>query len=635
MIREQFSIQLLEFQVLENESLLICTNKHLGLYNYGNDIPFLIINDYKLSLPILGAYKYKYTYDSNYEYLPIARYRGTSIYTLKNELLISNHLPFPVLGIVVGGFLYAIYANILKVVHLYTLESAQFDINGTLFKTKKGAFIQSNDNCLYKITIKEYFNIQQILCQNDLYPVALDCLNSHQHPLDHEQQSIYIKKRFISYLLTKQQYDKACLLMMDVDYPLNEFIQHFPEIVPHGLNTSSLQLNTSHHNNAVASINNNSIFPFLTYLSSKRAQYPIIDTIMFYIYSKINTSILESLIRVENSCDLTVCGPILINNNMISTWILLYFSKQEHLAALEYMQLNKFDSKYFLEYFDLLININQTDWLFAHLTYFLKTFRALDYFINHTSLQTREVYYKMIDLLAFDVYLKREYLSKIAIKSTQNKTEFYTKLILVQIQIIHDLCATNSIEEDSVLQQRLILRDYLQKTTTFDNSPILIDQLRALTLDFEIALVYKTLNYHQEALKIYIFKMKNYSEALRYCFDVYHHSNELNVYMDLYHIIQQYEPDKVLEFIKEYADYLDPLTVLTSIAEEVPCVEVAKYMNRGILQYQKQFQKASLVKNQLKIQHSRLRQERYYEMSQFCTIDAYKVCYHCNRRIGD
>ena len=628
MMREQFDIQILEFHVLNDDTLLIQSTKNLAIYNYGNEQPILIINDYKLSLPLLGAYKYKYVIDIG-EYLYLARYKGTCIYSDKKEIVISNNLPFSASGFIIGGFLYTVEHNTLKVIHLYSLDTATYDINGILFKTSKGAFLYAN-SCLYKIAVRDYSNIQQIMCGADLYPMALDSLKSNPHSLDLVNQSIYIKKRWIKYLLNKQQYEETCQLMMDIDYPLSEFLSQFPEIVPSQLDLSSLDIFNFPNGGTISASH---IYPFLPYLSSKRAKYPIIDTIMFYIYSVINKSLLGSLIRVENSCDLDICGSILINMQMIPTWILFYSSKNANSKAFEIMISNKFEPKYFLEYFDLLVQNNQIDWLLDHVTYFLEEFKDLEFFINHRFLQSVDVQTRLFDLLSFDMYLQRDYLQEIVFKKSANQ-QFHTKLIQCQISIIKHIQETLSLEDDAVLQQRLILREYLTKSTDYDGN-ILIALLDELLLDFEVALVYKTLQRHEDALKIYILKMKNYSEAEKYCFDVYYNANQINVYANLFHIIEQYEPNKVLEFIKEYAEYLDPLTVLESIPESTKLCDLLEYVDYGMKNYLKQFQRASLLKNQLNVQHSRLQQESYYELSQSVSVDAYKVCFHCNRRIGD
>eukprot|EP00835_Amoeboradix_gromovi_P000322 NODE_11_length_46995_cov_0.451872.p5 type:complete len:747 gc:universal NODE_11_length_46995_cov_0.451872:12002-14242(+) len=622
--REEFNLPLIDFVIVEYDLLLACTSKHLALYYFGNNQPWFIINDYKLSLPMLGAYKYKYIIDKSFEYIYIVRYKGCCIYK-KNLLIFSVNLPFPVSnGIIIGGFLYCIDDNMLKVIHLYTSDCVAYDITGTLLKSSQGAYLNSN-NCLYKITVSDLKDIQITLCNNNLHPMALDSLLSNQD--DFLEQQYWIKAKFIRYLVENKQHEHACQLMLDISYPLVDFIHLFPEVIPSKLDISQLNPNHVHSDKQVE---RNTLYPFLPYLSSKRVDYPIIDTIMFYIYSKINTSLLKSLIRVENACDLDTCGTILLDMGMIKEWILFYFSKNSNSDAFKLMISNKFESKYFLEYYDLLVQHNETDWLLDHLDYFLKEFKDLEYFINHPAFQSSHVRSRICELLQFDLYLQRQYLSEIVLKKKANK--FHVQLILVQVEIIKNLNV--GIDDDKMLQERLVLREYLSYDSGYGYNE-LVPILGDLNLDFEVALVYKTLNQHESALKIYVVKMNNYVEAEKYCFDAYYKSHQINVYNDLFHVIKQHQPEKVVQFAIDHVDYLDPLQVLSVIPNHTDLKNVLSWVDKGLKVYNREYQRASMNKNQLKIHHSRLRQERYVELNRKCFVDAYKVCYNCNRRIGD
>eukprot|EP00834_Sanchytrium_tribonematis_P002132 NODE_60_length_27201_cov_1.043318.p2 type:complete len:755 gc:universal NODE_60_length_27201_cov_1.043318:19201-21465(+) len=625
-LKEEFEISLLDYYVTSDEKLLIQTQKHLGLYQYGHSQPYLIINDYVLSLPLLGGYKHHYIFDST-QYLYICRYKGGVVYKGRDPIATINFTS-PANGILLGGFLYSLEQGNLSIFHCFTRESTNIKIQGNLLKTSEGAFIYDGKS-IFKIVLKDFSDIQRTLCDANLHPMALDLLKSNQHELDIQTYSTIIKKQFIHFLIDEKKYDQSCLLMTEIQYPLRDFVRHFPEVVPKTFVMEGVKISSD--NDIKASV----IHPFLPYLSSLRSKFVEVDTILFYIYSKINVGLLESLIRVENNCDLDVCGSILLEKSMIDIWIKFYFSKEKHQEAIDIMIEKDFESKHFIKYFDMLLEKGLTDWLFQYAApWFLKSKRNFSFFVSHPKLQKDKYKLKILEILEFDHRLQREYLQDLVFQFKADSV-YHTKLMLIQIEIISDLLNSGlSLEDDKIMQERLLFREFLTTSKKYDGNA-LVSQLNTLNLDFETALVYKSLKRHIEALKIYVLKMQNHVEAENYCFDVYYDSDDKNIFKLLFHIYFEYDSKSLAAFSDKYVDYLDPIDCLQHLSINLRLAEITHYVDKSNRSKMKDYQRSGLRKNQLKVQHSRLRQERYFELSQSCTIDAYKVCFNCNRRIGD
>ena len=621
-VKEQFGINLIEFTVVENELLLIMTPKHVGFYLYGKEDCIGVVHESKLDLPFIGASKYKYILDSSH-YLYLARYKGVCIF--ENQIKIQSHyLPLYASGMIQGGFLYTVEDNCIKIVHLYTLETTTYQMTGKLLKTSQGMYLYAN-NCLYQIKLMGLESIHSQLCLNNLFLMALESLKSNLPLLVYKDHEREINYRYIKYLIHTNQLDHSCQLMMDCAYPLQLFLQQFPEIIPDGLDVSELHLDTIESNKTM---NMHTVRPFLPFLSSKRLDYDCIDTILFFIYSKLNPNLLESLVRVENTCHLEICGKILLDLKLYSIWINFYFSKQAHQQAFDKLKTNTLSVHYWNDYFELLLNDNKLELVLNQIQLYFELFKDISFFVCHSQLQSNAVQQQIILTLDFNKELQRDYLKDVVF--TQ-QAQFQSTLLQSQLTIIKDKITLFSIEDDIVMKERLLFREFLTKLNQY-NGIDLIDPLLELKLEFECALVYKSLDKHKEALELYLINMNNPVEAEKYCFDAFN-NDHLSVFTTLFSLLKHHNKDTTA-FILEYIPYLDPLLVFQDIKNEKLSV-VVDLIKESINKYKREYQEKCLLLNQLKIQHSSLRQELYYEQSQKCLIDAYKVCFNCNRRIGD
>ncbi|KAK9475560.1 vacuolar sorting protein 39 domain 2-domain-containing protein [Dipodascopsis tothii] len=260
----------------------------------------------------------------------------------------------------------------------------------------------------------------------------------------------------------------------------------------------------------------------------------LVDTALFRSYILVNPTIVGSLLRLPNCCDTDVVSSILRTRSRWTDLLDFYYWKSYHADALKLLRdlgesgkvpelsgprptvsyLQRLDNKHLeviLDFIKWPMSINEV--------------YGEHVFLERSPQSESLSRDKVLKFLATETTSSRElaikYLNHIIFTLGEQSPDFHNELAILYLeQLKHD--GYNFAYDPRVQLSLDNLLEFLEKSTQYRPERLLGLLPRDLSLFWEPrAVLLSKIGEHKRALEIYVFNMKDYEKAQKYCADVF------------------------------------------------------------------------------------------------------------------
>ncbi|KAK6094315.1 Vacuolar morphogenesis protein 6 [Batrachochytrium dendrobatidis] len=349
----------------------------------------------------------------------------------------------------------------------------------------------------------------------------------------------------------------------------------------------------------------------------------IIDTSLLKAYLALNSPLLRSLVRVDNHCDIATAELLFNHTKKFDALIDLYFAKQLHLKALEWLASN-IDSKDSVvplaQYLKRLSLFEQMPLVFKYTPLVISKNADLGLSIftedrNQLSQEDRARVYEF--LLDCAPLLAVKYLEHVIFDLSDTTRSFHNALAFAYLKKTE----LHTVSDDTTFHTKLA--EFLCFSTNYDPEAILLRMPSEGLLNIR-AIIYGRLKRHQDALFIYVTKLHDYTLACKYCEDQYNvlDSESLHVFTILFELLMK-APNRTFEenivFLSTYADKLDSTAALKLLKPELTFSMLEEFLSKS--------QEALIdTKNMNVVKTAMLRSERVQLQQKLLTLQSKRVC---------
>ena len=418
---------------------------------------------------------------------------------------------------------------------------------------------------------------------------------------------------------------------------------------------------------------------------AKKMLLQIVDTSLLKCYLQTNPSMIAPLLRVKNYCHVEECEKVLVKAKKVNELVLLYQSKGYHKKALDLLLRQSeirssplYGTEKTIEYLQKL-GAQYVDLIFNYSKWVLKEDpeNSMKIFTNDTPEIEGLPRAKVLDHLEklakngsikYDKVIK--YLEHIIFDWKESGPEFHNKLIKCYMDQILPLYreylqeaeadrrkAGKEAGELGKLRTRLIF--FLETSGHYQPYKLLQFFPHNALLE-EKALLLGRDGRHEEALAIYIYKLKDLNMAEQYCHKQYERSRDenYNVFVTLVkmylqphevnlgfsrsvltepgNIEEKIEPNEeaALAVLNKHYQKMDAAQVLDFLPPSIQITDMTYFLSNIIKDKMQQRRNSLVLKSLLYAEHLQVHEQRVFHQSNKCVITEERACRVCHKRIG-
>ncbi|RKO93265.1 vacuolar sorting protein 39 domain 2-domain-containing protein, partial [Blyttiomyces helicus] len=393
------------------------------------------------------------------------------------------------------------------------------------------------------------------------------------------------------------------------------------------------------------------------YLQNAHPEYPnlvdteylceVVDNTLLKVYLAVNHALIGSLVRVANSCNVDECEALLLAAGRYSEIVDLYRGKGLHRKALDFLITRitspdaPFELARIIAYMHGL-NLNQDiDLLLEYSTWVLKrdTYEGITIFTEHydeMSTATKRRILEHLESISSDHAIT--FLEHTIHERKDITPDFHDHLIFKYLEQLEQQLATSS----NFWARRRTLVAFLESSTVYRAERVLA-RFPADALFEERAVVLSRLKRHEEALRIYIDKVRNYQLANSYCEKHYDPSDpkSQDVFLILYRLYLklvasgQITLDIVIAFLTLYGPNIDEREAMALLPRTVPLADLLGYFEKVLHEMHRTRNSDDFVKNILKAEQLQVHERLIMHQSRRIHITDERMCSHCLKRLAN
>ncbi|RIA80537.1 CNH domain-containing protein [Glomus cerebriforme] len=385
----------------------------------------------------------------------------------------------------------------------------------------------------------------------------------------------------------------------------------------------------------------------------------LVDTTLLKSYMVTNDALVGPLLRVQNYCNAEEVEGLLLERKKYRELKDLYHGKGLHRKSLELLKKlgqsseglmkGSFQTVYYLqrlgsEHFDLILE-------FAIWVLQIDPDQGMEIFIgDHPEVENlpRDKVLKYLEEFSYDLCIK--YLEHIIYELKDSTSDYHNKLIfkyLDKIQKLESKKSESDLEKlgDSILKeindtnQRLL--KFLDHSTHYKAEKIL-GHLRLDDFYEARAILLSRLGQHDQALNIYVHKIKSEKLAEEYCVKNYIETDDptKNVFISLLKVYlrpnngEKLMLESAIRLLSRHGSYVSASDALNMLPLTTKVSELYQFVEKYIRENNKNRNMNMIIKNLLKADQRQVEEQLMFYRSRRVKIDEDKMCPQCTRRIG-
>ncbi|KAF9585929.1 Vacuolar morphogenesis protein 6 [Lunasporangiospora selenospora] len=540
---------------------------------------------------------------------------------------------------------------------------------------------------------------QQIdeLVQKEEYEEAISLINQIDPVLLEDSAATMrrIKSMFAHHLFRNHRYEEALSLFLELDIPAEDVIALYPAVISSHLPPKEVEVSSSPKPDAGDSKDSGLKDPppiimstkeledavgcLIRFLADKRQKIQksllslqqstesfsyshldydmsvddhvqildVVDTALLKSYMLTNERLVGSLLRVTNYCNLEETENLLLKHKKYKELVDFYKGKGHHQKALELLKtIHTVPGEMYgvlptvtylqrlgADYLNLIMEYGT--WVLE-----LDPITGMKIFIDDepeidTLPRSRIIAY--LERLSLNLCVM--YLEHVIHGLNDQTSEFHNTLVVSYLtQIQRDSAAGN---DDSVHKTRLKLLQFLDESTNYKAERIL-SRLPVDSCYEERAILLSRIGQHDQALNIYVHKLRNFQAAEEYCVKNFDSSDPTkNVYLLLLKVYLK-PPNKekpmlepALDILTRHGNHINPTAVLNLLPPSTKVDQLFKFFEKSIRESNKTKHMDMIVKNLLKAERLQTQEQLTFYRSRRVKITEDRMCPKCNKRIGN
>ncbi|KAG0198890.1 Vam6/Vps39-like protein [Mortierella sp. GBA30] len=539
---------------------------------------------------------------------------------------------------------------------------------------------------------------QQIdeLVEKEEYQEAISLINQIDPVLLDETVDTLgrIKSLYAHHLFRTHHYEEALSLFLELDVPAAEVLALYPAVISSHLpekepdvessppstqedasksskNTSPIVMSTKELEDAVGCL--------IRFLADKRQQIQkaiqdlqksnesfsyshqeqedaieeklkvleLMDTALLKSYMMTNERLVGSLLRVTNHCNLEETENLLLKHKKYKELVDFYRGKGQHRKALELLRTvhstpgemqGVFPTVSYLQrlgadHFNLILEFGT--WILQE-----DPAVAMKIFIDDEPEIDTLPRYKVIaylERLSLDLCVL--YLEHVIHILGDETSEFHNTLVVSYLaQIQRDSAMAGN---EDVLKTKAKLLQFLNESSFYKAERIL-SRLPIDSCYEERAILLSRIGQHDQALNIYVHKLKNFQAAEEYCNKNYDSRDPTkNVYLLLLKVYlkppNREKPmlEPALDILTRHGTHIDPTAVMALLPASTRVDQLFKFFEKSIRESNKTKHMDMIVKNLLKAERLQTQEQLTFYRSRRVKITEDRMCPKCHKRIGN
>ncbi|KAG0169936.1 Vacuolar morphogenesis protein 6 [Apophysomyces sp. BC1034] len=377
-------------------------------------------------------------------------------------------------------------------------------------------------------------------------------------------------------------------------------------------------------------------------------QASLVDTALLKSYMMTNDALVGPLLRVQNNCDVQECETILLDKKKYKELVDLYNCKGLHADALDLLAklgqqadgplrgvlpTVRYLQRLGSSQLDLVLNYSR--WVLE------KDPRlGMDIFIDDLAeVETfpREKILHHLESISSDLSIL--YLEYILEELQDNSPEFHNRLAIAYLD---EILSVKPDDQERKAEVRSRMLNFLRSSTHYRAEKILI-RLPMDDLFEERAVLLSRIGQHDQALDIYVYKLKNYAMAEEYCTKVYQEDPEKGerMYLTLLRVYLQPSNNQkpplepALDLLAHHGSHINASEVLSLLPKDTGVKGLFPFLEKYIRASNQNRNMDMIVKNLLKAEQLLVEEQLAFYRSRAVKITDDRMCPQCNKRIGN
>ncbi|KAG0335759.1 Vam6/Vps39-like protein [Podila horticola] len=374
----------------------------------------------------------------------------------------------------------------------------------------------------------------------------------------------------------------------------------------------------------------------------------LVDTALLKSYMMTNERLVGSLLRVTNYCNLEETESLLLKHKKYRELVDFYKGKGQHRKALELLKTvhttpgemhgvrptMNYLQRLGVDHFNLIQEFGT--WILE-----LDPEVAIKIYTDDEPEIDTLPRFKIISYLErLSLDLCVVYLEHIIHELDDQTSEFHNTLVVSYLaQIQRDSAATG--KDETVQKTKAKLLQFLDESTFYKAERIL-SRLPVDSCYEERAILLSRIGQHDQALNIYVHKLRNFQAAEEYCVKNYDSTDTTkNVYLLLLKVYlkppNREKPmlEPALDILTRHGSQIDPQAVLGLLPASTRIDQLFPFFEKSIRESNKAKHMDMIVKNLLKAERLQTQEQLTFYRSRRVKITEDRMCPKCNKRIGN
>ncbi|CAO3623144.1 unnamed protein product [Cunninghamella blakesleeana] len=378
----------------------------------------------------------------------------------------------------------------------------------------------------------------------------------------------------------------------------------------------------------------------------------LVDTTLLKSYMMTNDALVGPLLRVQNHCDVKECETILSDKKKYKELVDLYNCKGLHSNALGLLSrlgqqpdgplrgvlpTIRYLQRLGVDHFDLVLQYSK--WVLE-----TDPSYGMDIFIDDLGEVESFPRDRVLHHLAsISDDLAIQYLEYIMNELHDKTPEFHNRLAIAYL----DKIKSNQVSEEEKITTRTKLLHFLVESTYYKTEKILATLPKNDLFEVR-AILLSHMGQHDQALDIYVYKLKNYSMAEEYCTKIYREDPEKGskMYLTLLRVYLQPSEAKdkpkrkpllepALDLLAHHGSHVDAFEVLSILPSNTPLQGLFPFFEKYLRTSTRNINRDRIMKNLLKAEQFQVQEQLAYYQSRAIKITEDRMCPQCNKRIGN
>ncbi|KAF9984824.1 Vam6/Vps39-like protein [Mortierella antarctica] len=373
----------------------------------------------------------------------------------------------------------------------------------------------------------------------------------------------------------------------------------------------------------------------------------VVDTALLKSYMMTNERLVGSLLRVTNHCNLEETESLLLKHKKYKELVDFYRGKGQHRKALELLKTVhsspgdmqgvlptvSYLQRLGAEHFNLILEFGT--WILME-----DPDLGMKIFIDDEPEIDTLPRFKIIaylERLSLDLCV--QYLEHVIHVLGDETSEFHNTLVVSYLAQIQRDSAVSGNEDTSKTKTKLLR--FLDESTFYKAERIL-SRLPVDSCYEERAILLSRIGQHDQALNIYVHKLRNFQAAEEYCNKNYDSADpSKNVYLLLLKVYlkppNREKPmlEPALDILTRHGTHIDPTAVLGLLPASTRIDQLFKFFEKSIRESNKTKHMDMIVKNLLKAERLQTQEQLTFYRSRRVKITEDRVCPKCHKRIGN